>query len=213
MVNYDGGATTSGGASYYYDGDGRRVKKVAGIVTTIFVYNAVGQLIAEYSTSTPAGSGGTSYLTSDTLGTPRVITDQSGQVKARHDYLPFGEELFAGVGGRTSSQGYVSDNTRQRYTSKERDAETNLDYFLARYYSSAQGRFTSPDEFTGGPDELFDFADNAADNPTFYADLTNPQSLNKYHYSYNNPLRYCWWNLTGRGVKSFFGRSRCAAAN
>ncbi|HSK30034.1 MAG TPA: RHS repeat-associated core domain-containing protein, partial [Candidatus Limnocylindria bacterium] len=64
-------------------------------------------------------------------------------------------------------------------TLKERDVETGLDYFLARYYSSTQGRFTSPDEFTGGPDELYDFADDAADNPTFYADLTNPQSLNK----------------------------------
>jgi hypothetical protein len=37
---------------------------------------------------------------------------------------------------------------------------------------------------------LYDFAEDAADNPTFYADLSNPQSLNKYQYSYNNPLRY-----------------------
>jgi RHS repeat-associated protein len=63
-----------------------------------------------------------------------------------------------------------------------------LDYFLARYYSSAQGRFTSPDEFTGGPVEFFAAAASA--NPTFYADLTNPQSLNKYQYCLNNPLRY-----------------------
>ena len=53
-----------------------------------------------------------------------------------------------------------------------------------------QGRFTSPDEFTGGPDELYYFVDDASENPTFYADLSNPQSLNKYQYSYNNPLRY-----------------------
>jgi RHS repeat-associated protein len=65
-----------------------------------------------------------------------------------------------------------------------------LDFFLARYYSSVQGRFTSPDEFTGGPDELFSFVDDASSNPTFYADLTNPQSLNKYQFTYNNPLRY-----------------------
>jgi RHS repeat-associated protein len=38
-------------------------------------------------------------------------------------------------------------------TGKERDAETGLDYFLARYYSGAQGRFLSPDEFKGGPDD------------------------------------------------------------
>jgi len=27
-------------------------------------------------------------------------------------------------------------------------------------------------------------------NPAFYATLTQPQSLNKYQYAYNNPLRY-----------------------
>lgn len=58
---------------------------------------------------------------------------------------------------------------------------------MARYYSGAQGRFTSPDEFKGGP---FEFTARTATNPTFYADLTNPQSLNKYGYTYNNPLRY-----------------------
>lgn len=75
-------------------------------------------------------------------------------------------------------------------TQKERDDETGLDYFLARYYSSTQGRFTSPDEFVGGPDELYEFEENASANPTFYADLADPQSLNKYQYAYNNPLRY-----------------------
>ncbi|HET8670258.1 MAG TPA: RHS repeat-associated core domain-containing protein, partial [Candidatus Saccharimonadales bacterium] len=101
----------------------------------------------------------------------------------------FGEELFAGTGGRTFAQGYaVGDGLRQQFTSKERDVETGLDYFLARYYSSLQGRFTSPDEFTGGPDELYNFADDASDNPTFYAELANPQSLNKYQYTYNNPI-------------------------
>ena len=75
-------------------------------------------------------------------------------------------------------------------TAKERDIETGLDYFLARYYSATQGRFLSPDEFTGGPDELFYFGDNASQDPTFYADLRNPQSLNTYQYSYNNPLRW-----------------------
>src|SRR5207253_925234 len=109
----------------------------------------------------------------------------------RHDYMPFGEELFANQGGRTTTQGYsVADNVRQKFTSKERDNETGLDYFLARYYSSTQGRFTSPDEFTGGPDELYTFAEDASNNPTFYASLGNPQSLNKYQYAYNNPLRY-----------------------
>jgi RHS repeat-associated protein len=57
-------------------------------------------------------------------------------------------------------------------TSKERDAETGLDYFGARYYSGAQGRFTSVDPLlnSGRPD--------------------NPQSWNRYSYTFNNPLRY-----------------------
>jgi RHS repeat-associated protein len=59
---------------------------------------------------------------------------------------------------------------RSRSTGKERDAETGLDYFGARYFSGAQGRFTSPDP---GPWELL-----------------NPQSYNAYTYALNNPLRY-----------------------
>jgi hypothetical protein len=37
---------------------------------------------------------------------------------------------------------------------------------------------------------LYYFVSDASANPTFYADRRNPQSLNKYQYSYNNPLRY-----------------------
>jgi RHS repeat-associated protein len=59
-----------------------------------------------------------------------------------------------------------------RSTGKERDAETGLDFFLARYYSGAQGRFTSVD-------------------PTMKSALaSNPQSWNRYAYVMNNPLRY-----------------------
>ncbi len=70
------------------------------------------------------------------------------------------------------------------------DTEIGLDFAQSRYYSPMHGRFTSPDEFKGGPDELFDFEQDASDNPTFYADLENPQSLNKYQYGYNNPYKY-----------------------
>jgi RHS repeat-associated protein len=165
--------------TYSYDGDGHRVKKVENPgspaqVTTLYVYNAGGQLIAEYSTSTasPPGGGGTSYLTTDHLGSTRVVTKQDGSVKARYDYLPFGEELGAGS-LRTVPIGYsAADATRQKFTQKERDAESGLDYFLARYYSSAQGRFTSSD-------------------PTLLSvNGTNPQTWNRYAYVLNNPLLF-----------------------
>jgi RHS repeat-associated protein len=144
------------------------------------------------------GNPNLQWLVTDQLGTPRLIFDKTGSLAGvkHHDYLPFGEELFAGTGGRTATMGYTplssnaADGVRQKFTDKERDLETGLDYFGARYYSSTQGRFTSPDEFKGGPDELYYFVDSASDNPTFYADLRKPQSLNKYQYAYNNPLRW-----------------------
>jgi len=113
------------------------------------------------------------WLVSDQLGTPRMIFDKTGSLAGtkRHDYLPFGEELFAGSGGRTIPQGYsASDGVRQQFTQKERDIETGLDYFGARYYASTQGRFTGVD--VAGPD------------------LRNPQTLNRYQYCLNNPLRH-----------------------
>ena len=61
------------------------------------------------------------------------------------------------------------------FTGKERDSETGLDYFGARYFSGAQGRFTSPD-WSAKPEAV----------P--YADLTDPQTLNLYGYVRNNPL-------------------------
>lgn len=193
---------------YRYDGDGNRIRKNFTSGERVRMVYSGGQLVAEYDLNTGSlkkeyvygakgllgivePSTGIRYLTSDHLGSVRVITNSGAAVVSRHDYMPSGEEIGSGVGGRTAGIGFsVSDGLRQKFTSKERDLETGLDYFLARYYSAQQGRFTSPDEFTGGPDELFDFTGVAAQNPTFYADLTQPQSLNKYQYSYNNPLAY-----------------------
>ena len=181
--------------AYFYDGNGKRVKSYNHVndQTTIFVYDADGDLAAEYSVNVPAPTAPTiSYLTEDALGSVRVTTNSDGDVKARRDFLPFGEELYAGLAGRNINQKYSSntDDTRKKFATYQRDAETRLDFAQSRYYSPMQGRFTSPDEFKGGPDELFDFEENASDNPTFYADLENPQSLNKYQYSYNNPYKF-----------------------
>ncbi len=66
----------------------------------------------------------------------------------------------------------AASNLMPQFTGKERDAETGLDYFGARYYSGAQGRFT------------------AVDPSMESAVLQNPQSWNRYAYTINNPLRY-----------------------
>jgi len=117
-------------------------------------------------TGTPKPGYGVEWLLTDQLGTPRMVFDESGALAnvKRHDYLPFGEELFASQGLRTATLGYsASDGLRQQFTAKERDIETGLDYFGARYYASAQGRFTGAD-------------------PALITikQLLNPQDLNRY---------------------------------
>jgi len=62
-----------------------------------------------------------------------------------------------------------------RFTGKERDTESGNDYFGARYYASAMGRWMSPD-----------WSEKVTTVP--YADLANPQSLNLYSYVTNNPM-------------------------
>lgn len=115
------------------------------------------------------------WLVTDQLGTPRMVLGESGTLAdvGRHDYLPFGEEITSGIGGRTTAQGYVGNNVSQKFTGKIRDGETSLDCFLARYYSSSQGRFTSPDPIM------------LSDKQTL-----NPQLWNLYNYVGNNPLTY-----------------------
>ncbi|HEX8129176.1 MAG TPA: polymorphic toxin type 10 domain-containing protein, partial [Pyrinomonadaceae bacterium] len=115
------------------------------------------------------------WLVTDHLGTPRMLADLTGSLSGikRHDYLPFGEELSAGMGGRTTAQGYSQvDNVRQGFTGYEKDIETGLDFAQARYYASTQGRFISVDP-------ALDSAQSAM-----------PQSWNRYTYCLNNPLRF-----------------------
>jgi RHS repeat-associated protein len=84
----------------------------------------------------------------------------------------------------------VETRIRSRCTGHERDSESGLDFFIARHYASNLGRFLQPDEFTGGPVDAFSANDPLPSSPLPYALITNPQSLNKYTYTWNNPLRY-----------------------
>jgi RHS repeat-associated protein len=179
ITNESTGSSTTG--TYTYDGDGHRITKAVTAVvngqpmttTTTFVYNAGGALVAEYGGPALTDSG-TSYLTTDHLASTRVVTDGGGNVRARHDFLPFGEEIggvYLNITSRSNVAGYVaSDDTRQRFTSKERDSESENDYFGARYYSSVLGRFDSTDPLQ------------------MSATVYDPQSWNKYSYCLNNPL-------------------------
>jgi len=103
------------------------------------------------------------YYHLDAIGSVRMMTNASGQVVERHDYLPFGEEW----------QSPTPNPERRLFAGKEQDQESGVEYFGARYYASQTGRFTTVDP-------LFDLE----------ANLVEPQRWNRYAYAMNSPLRY-----------------------
>ena len=126
-------------------------------------------------TATGGGKGPVlHYVLTDLQGSVRAVMNNNGvgtsSVIARHDYLPFGEEIGAGVGMRTGTQGYnVPDSNRQKYAMLERDG-TGLDHTWWRKYESTAGRWTSPDPMSGS--------------------IGDPQSFNHYSYTRNDPVNF-----------------------
>jgi RHS repeat-associated protein len=122
---------------------------------------AAGQLIATYDTA------GQHFYFNDALGSRRYQTDSAGVLEQTCQSLPFGDNL--------QCSGSTSAPTEHHFTGKERDPESGLDFFMARYYASNMGRFMSPDW-------------SAKIVPVPYASLDAPQSLNLYSYVQNNAL-------------------------
>jgi RHS repeat-associated protein len=177
---------TTGPIQYVYDGDGRRVEKTVGTAVTVYVYDASGELAAEYG---PATDTGTAYLSVDQLGSTRLMTD--GTEIKNYDYFPFGEDIQQGIDGRDTTYPIgaypgVPDSQDMKFTGKERDAETGLDYFEVRYMSSAQGRFTSPDPLTW---QVWQYGSDD-EKAKFQEFISDPQNFNLYAYVRNNPLKY-----------------------
>jgi RHS repeat-associated protein len=154
--------------TYSYDGLGQRVSRTVGGATTDYVHDVFGNLAAEYNPPTAAACT-TCYLSWDHLGSTRMVTDGSGNVIARHDYLPYGVEIPNGVAGR-SGVWAVTDGLSPKFTGQDHDAETFLEFYQARYLAAGLGRFMSVDPGNAG------------------ADLGDPQTWNMYGYVRNNPL-------------------------
>jgi RHS repeat-associated protein len=139
---------------YLYDLNGNVISEL-NPSTWLNVYLRLnGGLFAQYTVGGPR----TQFVHVDHLGSTRLLTTMSQSVADSLDYLPFGEQIAGGTG------------TTHKFTGKERDSESNLDNFAARYDSWSVGRFMSPDPENAG------------------ANSTNPQSWNMYSYVLNNPL-------------------------
>ena len=173
-----------------YDCAGQRVQTTANSVTRTMVYDVFGQDVADYSGSSlereniyrggqlvatyEAGTSSWKYVMQDEKGSTRAVMNNNGSsssVIARHDYLPFGEEIASGIGLRSSGQGFGgTDYNRLKYAMTERDDVTGLDHTWWRKYESFSGRWTSPDPLGGS--------------------LGDPQSFNRYAYVQNDPVNF-----------------------
>ncbi|MBK7706106.1 MAG: hypothetical protein IPJ30_10065 [Acidobacteria bacterium] len=172
---------------YWFDGDGRRVKKRGWIngqwEETIFVYDASSRLVAEYSTilnPTPQ----VAYLTADHLGSPRINTNELGTVISRHDYRPYGEEITE----RTHAE-YIGDTIRKQFTGYDWDLETELSFAVNRQMDSRRARFTSPDPYKIVAEAMLE-KDPTKAQQKLERFLKAPQKWNSYAYVVNNPLKY-----------------------
>src|SRR5258708_2743467 len=179
--NYDQENRITGTAAYpyLYDGGGNRVRKVSGSESTTYWYASPG-IIAESDASGNftnyvfwAGArlarnvnGDIKYYVTDHLHSTDMFVEKTGTVLAAQHFYPWGGTV-PGVGVSTSNNHY-------KFTGKERDSESGLDYFGARYYSNGLGRFISADW-------------SATPIPVPYADFGDPQSLNLYTYVRNLP--------------------------
>ena len=163
-------------ASYLYDASGRRVTKTLSGAYRNYLYDTQGNVVSEVTSAgwavgnvylngrmTAEYANGTTYfLTGDHLGSSRLLTTLAKGVQDCNGFYPYGEQ---DPGICTSS-----NTTTHKFTGKERDSESGLDNSQARYYTSALGRFMSPDE------------------PLVDQQSENPQSWNLYGYVRNNPL-------------------------
>lgn len=105
------------------------------------------------------------FYISDHLGSTRVLTDESGWEQARYGYYPYGEIYTPSPqGGEGGGEGRVS----YLYTGQERDTETNLYDYGARYYDPKLGKFLSLDPAREGWN-LYVYVGN---NPLNYRDPT-----------------------------------------
>jgi len=160
----------SGTTSFVYDGDGGRVKQTTSAGTTRYLGEAY-EIAPSLTTTKYVFAGGlrlaakdstgaTRFYHTDHLGSSNVITDKTGAIVEVAEYTPYG----------SLSRREGSANVPQKFTGQRLDASTGLYFFNARYYDPTLGRFTQPDPFVQAP--------------------ANPQTLNRYSYVLNNPLRY-----------------------
>lgn len=168
--------TTAGGTTTFgYNGDGTRVSRTVAAGTTYYIGNY-------YEVWKPSGtatinkyyyfganrvaaniSGTLFYMQGDHLGSSTLMMTTGGALQTRQSYFPYGDKRVADGSALPTGMDYT-------FTGQKSDDSTGLMFYGARYYDTTLGRFTQADTIVPG--------------------AMNPQSLNRYAYVLNNPVRY-----------------------
>jgi RHS repeat-associated protein len=188
------------GATYTYDGNGTRVQKCLPSCTnpsssTVFVFSG-SQDIAEYDNGAAPSSPSREFIYSDSIpgsGLLATITGVSSPTTTyfHDDHLSWrvstdgtsGSPTYGQVVGQQGTDPwgelvYSSNGNEFEFTTYQRDAESGLDYAMARYYDSTAARFCSADPLGG--------------------QLDDPQTWDRYAYVRNDPV-----NLTDPNGESW----------
>ena len=149
------------GTFYIYAFDGRLLAEydVLGQLVREYIYFG-GQLVAEYRNQ----ESRLLYYASDQINSTRIVTDNTGTVVYAAAHEPYGGIQKTWVSSYAPSL---------KFSGKQRDAESELDYFGARYYDRSLYRFLSVDPIISGR-----------------AALSNPQRWNQYAYCLGNPVNF-----------------------
>ena len=204
--------TAYGSTNYVYDGNGVRAKKVVnGTSSTFYVSEyyeikdsvATKHIFAGDTRIAMVRDGQKYFFHKDHLGSSTVTTYGDGYSMEETGYLPYGGE-------RDSYKDADATEVNYKYTDQEHDPETGLYNYNARLYDPWAGQFITPD--------------------SIIPDYSNPQSLNRYSYTLNNPMRYIdptgHWTVQGAwnsftnavssawsGVTSYLGSGNSGSAS
>jgi RHS repeat-associated protein len=161
-----------GSGTYAYDGNGLRVQKISGSTTTVYLFSG-SKVIGEYQNGAAPTSPTREYMYA---GNTMLAKIQSGTTTYYHQDHHSNRMVTNGAGTVTENLGtypfgdswYNQTSEKWLFATYERDSESSNDYAMARYSVNRLGRLSSTDPISGT--------------------VADPQSLNHYAYTENDPV-------------------------
>jgi len=220
---YEGGSLL---ATYVYNAQGQRTRKITDTVTTVYHYDLAGNLISEttdagvaikdyvHMNSVPVAQIDTdgvndsvSYLHTDHLGTPRRATDEAGNVVWAWESDAFGTTAANEDPDNDSTATIIN----LRFAGQYYDAETALHYNYFRYYDPNVGRYISSDPIglVGGPNTYgYGFA-----NPLTFTDRLGLLPPDPAPEGCEWEWKHTWWEKSGDPIARAVGSLKVRSKN